>query len=314
MNNTAGILQITLYIIATILHAIGLWLLSFIKHSPTFGSIQRLFFINISTCDILGCILSISSKIAEIVAPEWSKQESIMHRISISGMYIWYIGLMTLLTMDRFLSVYLNLRYHMVCTLRRAKWILSLLFIFSVTCTSVCLNIGTTIQVETVMVHAWLVLDGVFLCVALLTYIYFFRKIKSNRRRESATLPPPYREGLLTRQTSPIIDSKQQQRQGRTRKISTKIKKTITSLKRSFFTPSLLIGNFIMFWLLPDQIFFWLNMMHKRLVSPLLIGVLLNLYPFGILLDAIIYIFFQREILSLLRKKIQKLRQIFCGS
>lgn len=303
-----GILQITLYIIAAILHAIGLWLLSTIKLSLTFGSIQRLFFINISTCDILGCILSISSKIAEIVAPEWSKQESIMHRISISGMYIWYIGLMTLLTMDRFLSVYLNLRYHIVCTLQRARLILFLLFVFSLTCTLVCLNIGTTIQVETVMVYAWLVLDGIFLCIALLTYIYFFRKIKSNRRKEMATLPPPpYRESLLTRQTPTIIDS--QQLEPRTRKISTKIKKTIKSMKRSFFTPSLLIGNFTIFWLLPDQIFFWLNMMHKRLVSPLLVGVLLNFYPFGILLDAVIYIFFQREILSLLRSKIQKLRQ-----
>lgn len=299
-----GILQIAFYIIAAIFHAIGLWLLSIIRYSPTFGSIQRLFFINISTCDILGCILSISSKIAEIVAPEWSKQESIMHRISISGMYIWYIGLMTMLTIDRFLSVYLNLRYHMVCTLKRARLVLFLLFIFSLTCTLVCLNIGTTLQIETVMVYAWLVLDGIFLCCAFLTYIYFFRKIKKNRRKESATLPSSYRESLLKRQSSSIDPQ-----QCRTRKMSIKIKNTIASLRRSFFAPSLLIGNFIIFWLLPDQIFFWLNMMRKRSMSPLMNGILLNFYPFGILLDAVIYIFFQQEILSLLRKKIQKLRQ-----
>ena len=297
-----GTLQIALYIIAALLHAVGLGLLSSVKHSPTFSSVQRLFFFNISTCDILGCVLSISAKIVGLAAPEWwSANKNVMHRIGISGMYIWYIGLMTLLTMDRFLTVYLNLRYRMVCTFHRARMTLLSLFVFSLACTLVCVNVGTTEDIEYVMLYAWLVLDGVFLCVALVTYIYFFRKIKRNRRYESVSLPSTFHESLNHK--SSTTESK-----CRSRKFSFK-KGGTSSLKRAFFTPSLLVGNFIVFWLLPDQIFFCLNIMRKRFVSPVLIGLLLNFYPFGILLDAVIYIFFQREIISLLKKKIQNLRR-----
>ena len=297
MMDSSKTVGIILFSAASIFHGIGLYLLSHVKLSPTFGSNQRLYFINISICDILGCVLSIASTVVGEYAPVWSSKLNVLYIISICGMFIWYIGLMTLLTADRFLSVYLNIRYRTVCTSRRTKLVLLSLFFVSLVSTVICVIAGNHDRIERViLLYVWPFLDAVFLSVALLTYIHFFRKIRSNQRKESLTTSSFKRE------------KKEQLISEKSKKIKKKrfsIKRG-ASLKRGFFTPTLLVANFIVFWLIPDQIFFWLSILGKNKSEFALASahILLNFYPFGILMDAIIYIFFQREIVSMLKKKL----------
>ena len=65
-------------------------------------------------------------------------------------------------------------------------------------------------------------------------------------------------------------------------------------LKRSIFVPVLLVVTYIVFYIIPDQIHFWMHLANKQLSQEVLIlfGIL---YPMSPISDAFIYIFFRRQ-------------------
>ena len=292
-------LQNVLYFVATFFHIVGIILLAKVPLTETFGANQRLYFMNISFCDILGCLLSISTVFVEIhIKAKWDPNYTIM-KIEIFGIYIWYIGLMTLMTLDRFLTVFLNIRYRGICTRRKTIIALSASFLLAVIGTLVFIKTPAPKAEKIAVLYFWPTLDVIFLSVTVLTYTYFFKKLRAIRQTETRFVDFIHNK----HETSDLEASSTKRKSFMTRK------RKKGQYKKSFFTPTLLVANFFIFWLIPDQILFAFFLTDPSMEDMQnfkdYFEVLKTIYPFGILCDAFIYIFSQREILRYLKRKIR---------
>eukprot|EP00111_Clytia_hemisphaerica_P023013 TCONS_00067726-protein len=74
-------------------------------------------------------------------------------------------------------------------------------------------------------------------------------------------------------------------------------------LKRSICVPVLLVLTYIVFYIIPDQMHFWMHLANKELSGEVLIlfGVL---YPMSPISDAFIYIFFRRQSRQFLKRQL----------
>ena len=189
---------------------------------------------------------------------------------------------------------------------------------------------------EVIQLYLWPILDFTFLLTAIITYTYFFVKIRRLRTTQTqyassfrtattdvsikrtnveSTQPtvninPSTTSGSTRGPTSieltPHVGSKGSERKAPVkRQTSTNITKKI---RRGFYTPTLLIITFVIFWLIPDQIIFWDSLMarlyDKQVISYMLQDILKNFFPLGFISDAIIYIFLQKEVITFLKRKI----------
>ena len=94
-----------------------------------------------------------------------------------------------MLTFDRFLSLYLNVRYTLWLNEKKTKVILGICFGFGVLADILffCFLENNFEQTLTVMsVYLWVPFDDVFILVAIVTYIYIFVSIK-RKQRENIT-------------------------------------------------------------------------------------------------------------------------------
>jgi len=121
--------------------------------------------------------------------------------------------------------------------------------------------------------YLWPILDALFLMVAVGTYSYFFVKIKENRKQ-------------VYQIASRIVSAQSSNKKVR-RNLSIK----------SFFMPGILVITFIIFIVIPDETTFFHQALNIE-ISEKLDFVLIVLFKFGYLSDAIVYIFLQKEIFS----------------
>ena len=124
-------IEIGLYSLSCILHCIGFARLWKTRISPTFDVAQRLYLLNLSIYEIIGSIFCVAMHVLEMAG---KKSTSLYDRVSfyisdifVSGGSFCYIALMTVITIDRFLMVFLNYRYLQVVTKRKTKIILCFL-------------------------------------------------------------------------------------------------------------------------------------------------------------------------------------------
>ena len=75
--------------------------------------------------------------------------------------------------------------------------------------------------------------------------------------------------------------------------------------KSGLFTPVLLVASFCLFFIVPDQMYFWGREIAMQNPNYANIGSLI--YQIGMLLDAFIYIFFQREIRKTAARYLKKI-------
>jgi len=313
-----NILNVSFYVVALVLHCFGFSLLIQLKDSSRLMCTQRLYLLHISICEIFGCLIFII--IRALIELEKLEAAVIFYKMSVSGLYTWYIGLMVLMTFDRFLTVYYNIRYPLIWTSTKTKALLTVLCSSSLFFGVALLPISLDQVNKIVTLYLWTFLDLMFLVVAIVTYWYFFIKIKKNRKQSES-----YRINSCAAQTK-VSDSRNSQSNASLPDIGTSISTTAhsnykkkraswrkassegwrTKLKKSFYTPTLLVATFVVFWLVPDQINFWNSLLwkyhQKQYVSKTIKEVLRNFYPIGYISDAIIYIFFQREVFVLLKK------------
>ena len=300
------------YFVAFFSNAFGFLLLWKVPDGPRFSATQRLYLLNISACEITTCLLYMVIRVLNL--EENSTHSISIYKVTSSGLYFWYIGLMTLMTFDRFLVVYLNIRYPLIWSFKKTRFSLLLLFIVSVLVTIPFYVMDPLTLHFTVILYWWPILDTVFIVTCVATYSYFFSKIKKMRAQQHV-LDTSIAKRPTTEAVSLENITQQQQQQQPAEQPKKKSprrhnpKQILTKIKRGFFTPTLLIITFLIFWLIPDQLFFWdLFTIYYRLVDEPIFGDLFfemikSCYPFGFISDAVIYIFFQKEVFSYLKRK-----------
>ena len=174
-------IQAVLYTVPGFLHLFGLYLLYVIKHLGP-AEDQRAYLINLSISESGFCFSKMVHRILYLFD----------YNVIALKMWIFQTGffftevcfIMVLLTLDRFMAIYLNIKYRQYITRRRVKfciagsWLLSLT-VFLVSFFAV--DIKYVLNLFTFWI--WPIEEYSFLIIAIPVYIYIFIKVHNNQSR-----------------------------------------------------------------------------------------------------------------------------------
>lgn len=279
-------------------HATG-FLLLFLARKSRLKPLQYLFLTNLSLSEMLYLIGLILRRCLFYMKVETTSSIFYYSEIFFNTcVFSWYVLLLTLIAIDRFMEVYLHLRYHLFLSNRTAKIFLVAVFVISLFCMFVLLFIYDSYSDLRKFneIYFWPFYEIMFLGVALMTYGYLLKKIRDNKLKT--------RRIAINLETSAI-------QLGSTKSNSNKEKviKTRTHKKHTWFLfPSVFVGSFILFWLIPDFVIF-LSSRAKFDLSEVTWFLLNLMYAFGMAIDAITYVIFSRHIRQFVRKYIRRFHQ-----
>ena len=173
------IIRACLYTIPTSLHVVGLYFLITIKNLGT-AEDQRLYLKHLSLAEIMICTFKIATHVVELADLHHTAERIWVFQTTL--FFTVYILILAALTVDRFLSVYLNVKYPRYVTRKKvhatllASWSLSAL---------IAVLIFTLLEHNErryfIVVYLWPTEEAIFLAIALPTYFYIFAKLRRNR-------------------------------------------------------------------------------------------------------------------------------------
>lgn len=263
---------IILYSVSASLHFSGTILLRGLKSNSLCSSTQRMILINLCMVEMLLAINGVLIRACVITKMELTTIYYIEY-VQIVFINPWYIFLMIFLTLDRFMAVHYNIHYPLKWSSKKTKLSLCAIPFTSFMISMVVLAYFKPWQ----RIQAWRDLydflfffvlppiNFMFLLVATLTYMYLYHKIRQNWTEERRT---------VAHITSSTSDHQQ---------ISPK------EIKRGFYTPTLLVLTFLLFWSIPDLVFsvyFYQNVILDSNIK----FYLTLLYPIGTILDALVLV------------------------
>lgn len=178
MIQTTKAITIFVYAISIILHSLGFALLTRIKKTDTFGETQRLYLLNLSFTSAIYAALAV----VEEVCLALNKNTFVIILILDGFLYTWYIFIMTALTFDRFLTLYLKLRYISVWKIKKTIGMLAACCIVALTLALVLFLTHSSFDplLATLSLFVWPFLDFLFLFVAFFTYGYLIKTFRKN--------------------------------------------------------------------------------------------------------------------------------------
>lgn len=178
------LLEVVLFSTAATLHFIGFLLLTVVQTSRNFTESQREFLFCLSIVEMLYSLGAMADKLAQIFKlTTWRYSVTILYE---GFAFICYTNLMTMLTLDRFMTVKYSLRYNLVWSLKKTRLVL-ITCVVSALLVSIILiatNHERTTLYRSLAVFVWPIGELTFLVTAIVTYIYFFYKIRSNRIKD----------------------------------------------------------------------------------------------------------------------------------
>uniref|UniRef100_A0A069DMF3 Putative cnidarian restricted membrane protein n=1 Tax=Clytia hemisphaerica TaxID=252671 RepID=A0A069DMF3_9CNID len=256
---------IVLYSIAIFCHFIAIYFLIHFKSNSLCSKNQRICLLNLCFCELLLSVIGITGKSIYIFECESVAQWVLLWQDGFLN--VWYICTMTFITFDRFLVVHYNLRYDVYWSITKTKIGLIIIAIISLQVMLILHVIPSTIhqKFHIIFMYIWPIFDGIFLLVAIVTYIYLYRRIKQNHVYE--------RNQLKSLRTNAR------------RKSSVCFKK----IKHGFYMPTFLILSFIFTWTIPDMILTG-RFMYEHTIDEHLHAKIAIVYPVGLIFDAFLYI------------------------
>ena len=286
--------------LACTLHTIGFWALWNVKHKNIFIAIERLYLLNLSVAEnIHSSFLALSNF---LFLYKYDEAGRYMFICGFGGAFVWYMSVLIMFTFDRFLSLYLNVRYTFWLNKTKTLVILVICFGFGVFADALLIyfakkDFEQTLKV--ISVYLWVPFDGIFILVAISTYIYILVCIKRQRREDITKV-------LATKYNRETENASLNVGRRKSSNLLPESEKYLTW--KSFIVPLLLISSFLLLIGIPDNIFFWSFILKKKL-HPLFEPVTFILYPTGISADAIIYTLCPKNMRQFLMRKFKKL---FC--
>ena len=282
--------QALCYLVPITLHLIGLYLLHATRWAHS-NKIQRLYLVNLSIAEIVRGVLKFLYPMILIWTGDSRNGAAFyLWMIQTSGGFLWYILVMVQLTVDRFLEVYLNLRYQIYCTEERTK---IGLIVSAALSTIIAIIMCCRLDVDDfdvthyiLSLYFWPATEITFLLVASFTYTYLFIKIRANRQKVKRLLQQFPRERTPTQA---------ELNRGR----------NLQKIKKHFYLPSFLILSFILFWIVPDMTEFFLMLCNKPVPSMTSLYVNIS-YSLAMTIDALIYVFASAPVRNHLVKQLSK--------
>ena len=293
-------LEIGLLVVPFILHLFGVFILS---RTPAnnLGFTCKLFFVNLSLAEVTVCLFGILKRFAGIYKKEELKYHATLLQYAIG--YSMYYLVMVLLTINRFLRVYLNLKFHLYWPDWWNGKILLGCWIFA----CALFTIFGKCRVPINRLNKWFfpVYDAMFIVISIITYTYIFVKIRGNRKRlnkpQLSNSADEERDGDGDSTTMSIASDGSE----RNNNIQAP-KRSILSNSREFVSIFLLVITFQIFTVLPDFIYVYLELKHPGgNMSHGLSVFVLFIYGMGYTVDFFIYTFSSKAVRHTLFKMFQ---------
>jgi len=273
------IVQACLYSVPAILHLFGLYLLYTVRELDSADD-QRLYLKHLSIVELLFCIGKILHRCLAIHGHDdlaykaWILQTSLLFTV--------YTLIMILVTLDRFLAIYLNIKYKLYVTKLRINLCVGACWILSGAVSLSCYWGTSRADVDyVIVVYIWPAEEFLFISVACPVYFYIFVRLHENRRKTTKTLKALQNVDKvhLTLQPSNSASKRWRTRDAIVRKV-----------KKNLFIPTLLIATFVLFWIVPDQMEFFSHI--KGVTHSPDVYFFINLsYILAVCSDALIYTF-----------------------
>lgn len=265
--------EIVLFFLAMCMHVFAFGMMHRTRDDLVFTETQRLYLMNLSVVEFLLSIVYIVDRTLKGYF-DLPKARFVLHIAKDGFLCFWYILVMVLVTIDRFLAVYLNLRYPLLWSPRKTKIAIAVAFSLALGITLV-LNVAVAdvsefdVRKTYSVVNLPPVLDISFAVLTCVTYGYLFHRIRSYRKNVK-----PHRESITSSSVS--SDNPKQSH--------------VKKLKRKFYLPTLLIATFVLFWMVPNGIHYQYYKDRKEI--PFHFHLFIDLlYPIALIADAFIYIF-----------------------
>ena len=274
---TIGWMKMLVFLIAGFLHTFGLVLLGRVKPSQYFNSIQRFYLINLSICELF---ISVENSVLEFILRVTSSDgqtPDILNRLMDIGSFTWFIGLMILMTTDRFFTVLYPLRYPVYWTDHKAKIAVGCLLLCSTTFALIYAFLPFDKKTLSLYrAYYWMIFLILFLVVVLGTYSYIIKRISTLSRMDA------------------IPSSSNNNNNNNNARAHSRF-------KRSLIVPSLIIGTFILLWAVPFVISF-IGIYIKVNISAGVWQFAIIIFGLGFVSDALTYIFLQPGVRRMLKK------------
>ena len=279
--------EISINILAVLVHVAALLLLIKSTQHDIKGS-QKYLFISLSITELSYCLISI----AYLWCKEYGVENSIRKYITIfraTAVLLMYYFIMIYITLDRFFTVHLNIKYEVYWSPLKTK---RLIFFTSLVCIAVSLLVSVTwFQMHwnvTTFVNIYLYppFMVVFIICAVITYSYIVKKIIANRKREDRLMKQITKNH---KKLSPQIQQKS---------------------KSAIFVPTIVIVTFILFMVIPNFIYTIDKNISKLPIH--MVDINWFLFPLGFIVDAVVYIFSVKTLRNIFNKHIRKKNTTVC--
>ena len=268
-------LSIPLYAIALSFHSLGIYLMTNVQ---TRNRIQDIIIINLSITEIFMSICECSQNIIlrfninPIVVDYFIVLECALFVLP----SVWIMGLLAL---NRFLEIYLNIKYNLIVNRKRIRIPLIVFWVIGVLNALTLVYLRSKYDTVSTIIFKFLLptSEALFVFIAVGSYSYIWKKFCEQRTK-------------IHRRSQQF----NRQRMG--------------FLKKKFFPPFLIIVAFFIFVLIPDLLNLVFLHVLKLKESPMINSIIQVLYVIGFICDALIYIFLQPHVARLLYSKLRLLR------
>ena len=272
------ILIIVMATVGLIFHGVGFYLLLCLNSIKSNES-QTIFLLNLSFCELLHLVLALVSTLLVKFA-SYVREGFYLYCINSTAAATAYYLLMIFMTLDRFFELYLNVKYPVYWSVGSTKILMAAIWCISTVIGIIFIILHHYNLVQFMVVTALYMfppMSLLFLLIAGVTYGYIITKlIIANRHRSSVS----------SEHTNNSSKNKRRIR------FST------------LLLPSLLIGTFFIFMVVPDMLWFF----HALKIIPVTNtqgATLVLLYLTGYICDATIYIFLKPSARRLLLRKLK---------
>ena len=280
MLDTQGKLAVTAYAIPSILHTFGLFLLITTKFDDE-EMTQRLFYIMLSLGELTISVAEMTIWI--IYYTHYPVVRYIMNLNTFFAYTLMY-EVMIALTVDRFLKIFLNIKYPLYWKYSRTVKLVIALFILNGV---MCASFWLTDSLSKLYTYYFLPFDLLFLSVAICTYGYIFVKIQKNRKIQNLEIPQNQLNANVPTTSMPTTSNREKT-------------KKILKQNKQFLSTFLLVISFSSFTVLPD--FFYLYNGFTGYWKDWFFLLFTILYSTSYICDFLIYTFSSKPI----RRKLKK--------
>ena len=254
-------------------HSLALVLLFSVRQSNVQGS-QKTLLIALCMTELAYVIVNMGELFCRLM--KLGDVIKVLFILCLPCLLLLYVSIMFLITIDRFLEIYLNIKYRILWTTKKTKLLLLVVLTISLLSFAPSYLSGLQNVIEFANLYISPVLEGTFIITASVVYIYIVKQAQRHRR-----------------------STKRLRRQLEENNRTVHHKEPNNRFK--IVVPTLIIVTFVFFMVGANSITLFARFKN---INSNVKKIPLILIPTGFVADSIIYIFNLKAVRSALRKKI----------